>query len=47
MTQMRDFTCGICGETFGTNFREEEVECAVCGARRCPHCHEWFGGEDD
>lgn len=39
------FTCGQCGETFGTNFAEDEIECAYCDARRCPHCHEWFGGE--
>jgi hypothetical protein len=40
-----EFTCGACRETFGTNFLEEEIECAVCGARRCPNCEHWFGGE--
>ena len=48
MTAERDlpeYTCGQCGETFGTNFVEDEIECAYCDARRCPHCAEWFGGE--
>jgi hypothetical protein len=40
-----EFTCGVCGETFGTNFDIEEIECP-CGARRCPHCEQWFGGDD-
>jgi hypothetical protein len=43
---MRDLTCGACGGGFGTNFSEEEIECAHCDARRCPHCGEWFGGDD-
>ena len=42
---MREYTCDQCGETFGTNVHEDEVECANCGARRCPHCETWFGGE--
>jgi hypothetical protein len=42
---MRDLTCGACGGEFGTNFREEEIECAYCDARRCPSCGEWFGGD--
>jgi DNA-directed RNA polymerase subunit RPC12/RpoP len=37
------YTCGQCGETFGTNFRTEEIECPECEARRCPHCETWFG----
>jgi hypothetical protein len=37
------YTCGQCGETFGTNFRIEEIECPECEARRCPHCETWFG----
>jgi hypothetical protein len=44
--QMRDFTCGECGETFGTNCTEADIQCANCDARRCPHCHEWFGRDD-
>ena len=42
----RNFTCGACGETFGTNCAEDDIECAVCGAKRCPHCHRWFGRDD-
>jgi hypothetical protein len=40
-----EYTCGMCGETFGTNFLPDEIECAYCEARRCPHCELWFGGE--
>ena len=43
---MRNLTCGACGGEFGTNFAEEEIECAHCDARRCPHCGEWFGRDD-
>ena len=43
---MRDLTCGACGGVFGTNFHEEQIECAHCDARRCPHCGEWFGRDD-
>jgi hypothetical protein len=39
------FTCGLCGFTFGTNFRTEEIECPECEARRCPHCETWFGSQ--
>jgi hypothetical protein len=45
LPSLPQYTCGQCGETFGTNFTEDEIECAYCSARRCPHCHEWFGGE--
>ena len=41
----RDFTCGACGETHSTNFSVDEVECPECGARRCPCCRAWFGGD--
>jgi hypothetical protein len=40
-----DVTCGSCGEDYGTNVTDlDEIECAECGARRCPHCQKWFGG---
>jgi DNA-directed RNA polymerase subunit RPC12/RpoP len=42
---MQEYTCGACGETFGTNFAEHEIECAYCDARRCPCCQSWFGGQ--
>ena len=41
----KDVTCGSCGEESGTNFRDEEIDCPECEARRCPHCKRWFGGE--
>jgi hypothetical protein len=40
------YTCGQCGETFGTNCDEDDIRCPECGARRCPHCETWFGGEE-
>lgn len=43
---MRDFTCGECGETFGTNCADNDIQCAVCDAKRCPHCKKWFGRDD-
>lgn len=43
---MRELTCDACGGVFGTNFSEEQIECAHCDARRCPHCGEWFGRDD-
>jgi DNA-directed RNA polymerase subunit RPC12/RpoP len=43
---MREFTCGACGETFGTNCVDEDIMCPECDAQRCPHCGKWFGGED-
>ena len=40
-----DITCGSCGEDYGTNVTDEhEIECVTCEARRCPHCHAWYGG---
>ena len=44
LPSLPQYTCGVCGETFGTNYHTEEIECP-CGARRCPHCEKWFGGE--
>lgn len=41
----REITCGACGETFGTNFADDEVECPDCDARRSPCCGSWFGGD--
>ena len=40
----RDYTCGKCGETFGTNCDEDDITCPECEAQRCPHCGKWFGG---
>ena len=40
---MFDLTCGACGETFGTNCRDDDITCPECGAHRCPHCGGWFG----
>ena len=45
LRDLPEYTCGQCGETFGTNFLPDEIECAYCEARRCPHCELWFGGE--
>jgi hypothetical protein len=42
-----DVTCGSCGSEFGTNFAIDQIDCVECGARRCPHCATWFGGEED
>ena len=42
---MREFTCGLCGGVFGTNWPLDEVQCAHCEARRCPSCRTWFGAE--
>jgi hypothetical protein len=39
------YTCGQCGETFGTNCYPHDIACAYCGAILCPHCGEWFGGD--
>jgi hypothetical protein len=43
--RMKDITCGSCGEEFGTNADDDEIECTECDARRCPHCKRWFGGQ--
>lgn len=39
-----EYTCGSCDETFGTNCDEDDIQCPECGATRCPHCEQWFGG---
>lgn len=44
LRDLPEYRCGQCGETFGTNFAEDEIECAYCDARRCPCCEHWFGG---
>jgi transcriptional regulator with XRE-family HTH domain len=40
-----EYTCGQCGETFGTNCDPDDIECTYCEAKRCPHCQTWFGSE--
>jgi len=42
---MKDYTCGSCGADFGTNCYDDDIQCVDCGAHRCPHCGDWFGGE--
>jgi hypothetical protein len=39
------YTCGSCGETFGSNCDQDDITCPYCEARRCPHCKRWFGSE--
>jgi hypothetical protein len=41
-----EYTCGQCFEMFGSNCRDDDISCAYCGAKRCPHCREWFGGDN-
>ena len=41
---MTEYVCGQCCEFFVTNCDEGDIKCTECGARRCPHCGEWFGG---
>jgi hypothetical protein len=41
-----EYTCGVCRETFGTNFSVQDIDCGNCEARRCPYCTTWFGGEE-
>jgi DNA-directed RNA polymerase subunit RPC12/RpoP len=41
---MTDYTCTGCGAEFSTNCDEDDIACIECGAKRCPHCAEWFGG---
>jgi hypothetical protein len=38
-----EFTCGLCGEVFGTNCDLADIACTECDARRCPDCGSWFG----
>ena len=33
-----EMACGECGDS---PYREDETECAYCGARRCPRCGRW------
>jgi DNA-directed RNA polymerase subunit RPC12/RpoP len=42
---IQQYTCGACGETFGSNVAEDEIECAYCDVKRCPCCRSWFGGQ--
>jgi len=42
---MTIYVCGNCGEEFGTNCDVDDIQCTECGARRCPACAEWFGGQ--
>lgn len=44
---MRTYDCGQCGGTFDTNVPEDQVECAYCGSRRCPHCGLWSGASEE
>jgi hypothetical protein len=41
---IRDYTCGICGEQFGSNCAPGDIQCTNddCEARLCPCCEAWF-----
>lgn len=39
----RQFTCGRCGETWGTNCQAGTITCPECEARLCSGCGRWEG----
>jgi len=44
-----EYTCGICGEEFGSNCKPGNVQCVndPCEARLCPCCGAWFTGHGE
>jgi hypothetical protein len=41
---MREYTCGLCAEEFGSNCSPGDIQCTNddCEARLCPCCGAWF-----
>lgn len=39
---IRDYTCGLCEEEFGSNLSPGDIRCTNCEARLCPCCGAWF-----
>ena len=39
---IKDYTCGLCGEEFGSNCDPGDIQCTDCDARLCPCCGAWF-----
>jgi hypothetical protein len=46
---IKDYTCGLCAEEFGSNCQPGDIECTNddCEARLCPCCGAWFNEDGD